>query len=231
MDNKINAPTFSAKTKMSEIITSSSLLSIIERLNIKLGFGEASINEICRRNNLSTELFLKICKVYAVETFVPGIENLTREDIPEIIGYLQRTHKYWTESFFPNLHSNIHTMLDSCDGTSKRMLNKFYDDYDEEIKKHLDYEENTVFPYILSLIDSKQKNANTYRIKDFEENHSNIEEKLQDLKNIVIKYLPESASQQSRINVLNEIFKIEDDLNKHSIIENKILIPLVSKFE
>ena len=39
MDNKINAPTFSAKTKMSEIITSSSLLSIIERLNIKLGFG------------------------------------------------------------------------------------------------------------------------------------------------------------------------------------------------
>ena len=88
-----------------------------------------------------------------------------------------------------------------------------------------------MFPYILSLIDSKQKNANSYRIKDFEENHSNIEEKLQDLKNIVIKYLPESASQQSRINVLNEIFKIEDDLNKHSIIENKILIPLVSKFE
>ncbi|MBQ5424541.1 MAG: hemerythrin domain-containing protein, partial [Bacteroidales bacterium] len=65
----------------------------------------------------------------------------------------------------------------------------------------------------------------------FEENHSNIEEKLHDLKNIVIKYLPENASQQSRINVLNEIFKIENDLNKHSVIENKILIPLVSKYE
>lgn len=226
-----NAPIFSARTKMSEIITDSALLSIIERLNIKLGFGEASIDEICHRHGLSTELFLMICKVYSLEEFNPEIDRLTRDDIPKLIGYLQRTHQYWTKSFFPNLHSNIHTMLESCDETSKKMLNKFYDDYDEEIQKHLDYEENTVFPYVLSLVNEEQKKAFEFRIRDFEENHSNIEEKLQDLKNIVIKYLPDSATQQSRINVLNEIFKIENDLCKHSVIENKILIPLVSKYE
>ena len=226
-----NAPIFSARTKMSEIITDSSLLSIIERLNIKLGFGEASIDEICHRHGLSTELFLMICKVYSLENFKPEINHLTRDDIPKLIGYLQRTHQYWIESFFPNLHSNIHTMLESCDETSKKMLNKFYDDYDEEIQKHLDYEENTVFPYILSLGNVEHKKTCEFRIRDFEENHSNIEEKLHDLKNIVIKYLPDNAPQQSRINVLNEIFKIENDLCKHSVIENRILIPLVSKYE
>lgn len=224
-----NAPIFSARTKMSEIITDSALLSIIERLNIKLGFGEASIDEICHRHGLSTELFLMICKVYSLEEFNPEIDRLTRDDIPKLIGYLQRTHQYWTKSFFPNLHTNIHTMLESCDERSAKILNKFYDDYDDEVQKHLDYEENTVFPYINSL--GSGNNSNKFRIKDFEENHSNIEEKLHDLKNIVIKYLPENASQQSRINVLNEIFKIENDLNKHSVIENKILIPLVSKYE
>ena len=216
---------------MADIITDYSLLSIIERLNISLGFGEASIDQICRKHNLSTELFLKICKVYALDTFEPDIENLTCDDIPKLIGYLQRTHQYWTESFFPNLHLNIHAMLESCDETNKKMLNKFYDDYDEEIQKHLDYEENTVFPYILSMGKEGQKGRGKFRIKDFEENHSNIEEKLHDLKNIVIKYLPDSATQQSRINVLNEIFKIENDLCKHSVIENRILIPLVSKYE
>lgn len=224
-----NAPIFSAKTKMAEIITDYSLLTIIDRLNIKLGFGDASIGEICHRHNLSTELFLMICRVYAIDGFVPEIDNLTNSDIPKLIGYLQRTHKYWIESFFPNLHTNIHTMLESCDERSAKILNKFYDDYDDEIQKHLDYEENTVFPYINSL--GSGNKGNKFRIKDFEENHSNIEEKLHDLKNIVIKYLPENASQQSRINVLNEIFKIENDLNKHSVIENKILIPLVSKYE
>jgi regulator of cell morphogenesis and NO signaling len=221
--------TFTAKTKMAEIITDYSLLTIIDRLNIKLGFGEASIDEICRRHNLSTDLFLMICRVYAIDGFSPEIGNLTNSDIPKLIGYLQRTHKYWIESFFPNLHTNIHTMLESCDERSAKILNKFYDDYDEEVQKHLDYEENTVFPYITSLVSGNKNDR--FRIKDFEKNHSNIEEKLHDLKNIVIKYLPESASQQSRINVLNEIFKIENDLNKHSIIENKILIPLVSKYE
>jgi len=229
MENRSNTPTFTAKTKMAEIITDYSLLTIIDRLNIKLGFGDASIDEICRKHSLSTDLFLMICRVYAIDGFVPEIGNLTNSDIPKLIGYLQRTHKYWTESFFPNLHSNIHTMLESCDERSAKILNKFYDDYDDEVQKHLDYEENTVFPYINSLVSGNK--GNKFRIKDFEENHSNIEEKLHDLKNIVIKYLPENASQQSRINVLNEIFKIENDLNKHSVIENKILIPLVSKYE
>ena len=226
-----SASTFTAKTKMAEIITDYSLLTIIDRLNIKLGFGDASIDEICHRHNLSTDLFLMICRVYSIDGFMPDINGLTNRDIPKLIGYLQRTHKYWIESFFPNLHTNIHTMLESCDERSAKILNKFYDDYDDEVQKHLDYEENTVFPYIMSLGEDKKNIANKFRIKDFEENHSNIEEKLHDLKNIVIKYLPENASQLSRINVLNEIFKIENDLNKHSIIENKILIPLVSKYE
>lgn len=226
-----SASTFTAKTKMAEIITDYSLLTIIDRLNIKLGFGDASIDEICHRHNLSTDLFLMICRVYSIDGFMPDINGLTNSDIPKLIGYLQRTHKYWIESFFPNLHTNIHTMLESCDERSAKILNKFYDDYDDEVQKHLDYEENTVFPYIMSLGEGKKNIANKFRIKDFEENHSNIEEKLHDLKNIVIKYLPENASQLSRINVLNEIFKIENDLNKHSIIENKILIPLVSKYE
>ena len=226
-----NRTIFTSKTKMAEIITDYSLLTIIDRLNIKLGFGDASIDEICRRHNLSTDLFLMICRVYAIDVFAPDISNLTNGDIPKLIGYLQRTHKYWIESFFPNLHTNIHTMLESCDERSAKILNKFYDDYDDEIQKHLDYEENTVFPYIISLGEGKKDVSNKFCIKDFEENHSNIEEKLHDLKNIVIKYLPENASQQSRINVLNEIFKIENDLCKHSVIENKILIPLVSKYE
>ena len=46
-----------------------------------------------------------------------------------------------------------------------------------------------------------------------------------------MKYLPEAYVSQARIDVLNDIFKIEEDLNKHTVIENLLLIPLVSKIE
>ena len=168
---------YSARMKIADIITDSKILSVLERLNINLGFGEATIEEICNKYHLSTNLFLMICNIYSFDDFTPNIDGLTQNDIPKIVGYLQKSHDYWLNSCFPQLHKNIHTMLDSCDEVNKKVLNKFYDDYDVEVKKHLDYEENTVFPYILSL----GKEKGTFRIKDFEENHSDLDEKLGDL--------------------------------------------------
>ncbi len=221
---------FLPRMKMADIITNSAVLSIIERLDINFGFGEACIDEICKRYEMSTDLFIMICRVYTNDNFTPDTSCLAKSDIPKIIGYLQRTHNYWLSNCLPHLHNNIHAMLDTCDSTSKKILNKFYDDYDEEIRKHLDYEEKVVFPYVLSL-ENSQNTESEYRIRNFKENHSDIYEKLLDLKNIVIKYLPENENRQARIEVLNDIFKIDKDIRHHSIIEDKILIPLVSKFE
>ena len=52
---------YSGNMKAADLISADwTLLSIFERLDIKLGFGEASIAELCTRYNLSTELFLMI---------------------------------------------------------------------------------------------------------------------------------------------------------------------------
>ena len=58
-----------------------------------------------------------------------------------------------------------------------------------------------------------------------------MEEKINDLKNIIIKYLPGSYTSHIRMQVLYEIFKIENDLHKHAMVENKLLIPIVAKLE
>jgi regulator of cell morphogenesis and NO signaling len=86
-----------------------------------------------------------------------------------------------------------------------------------------------VFPYIESLLDGSSEAV--YKISNFEDNHTNVEEKLNDLKNIIIKYLPGTYTSNIRMKVLNEIFKIESDLRKHTLVENRLLIPLVTKLE
>ena len=73
--------------------------------------------------------------------------------------------------------------------------------------------------------------ATDFRISKFEDNHSNIGEKLNDLKNIIIKYLPEEYSSPLRFEILKDIYDIENDLRKHSLIENKLLVSLVQKIE
>lgn len=226
---QISSITYSTQMKMADLITDSDQLSILERFNFRLGFGEATVEEICKRYETSPSLFITICNIYSFDSYTPNFENLTKNDIPKIILYLQKTHEDWFTQSFPHLHANVHRMLESCDPTNQKILNNFFDDYDAEVQKHLKYEEKTVFPYILSL--PKQSASTKFRIKDFKKNHSNIEEKLADLKSIIIKYLPENYSSSARIDVLNDIFKIQNDLAKHTLIENKLLIPLVSKFE
>lgn len=221
----------SARMKMAEIITDPGILSIIERMNIKLGFGEASIEEICKRYGLSTNLFLMICNMYLSDTYEPDTETLTINDIPKIIGYLQKSHAYWIDSSFPKLHEDVHKMLDICDDLNKKILNKFYDDYDAEFKKHLDIEENQVFPYILALYEHKTDNKTVFKFDQIELYHNENNGALNDLKNIIIKYLPEKYTSTDRSEVLYDIFRLETDLKKHTMIENRILIPLVSKLK
>ena len=70
-----------------------------------------------------------------------------------------------------------------------------------------------------------------YNRANFEESHTNVSEKFNDLKNIIIKYLPDSYTSEIRATVLREIFRIESDLRKHATVENRLLIPLVAKLE
>lgn len=207
------------------------LLFILQRLNIKLGFGDATIEEVCHMNNMSIDLFLIIANVYSFEKYVPNIDLLGAKDIPALIAYLRASHKHYSEKLFPHLHAQIHLLVKDFDKVNKKVINKFYDKYDAEVANHFAYEEEQVFPYIESLIGTGKERNTEYSIETFEENHSNIDEKLNDLKSIVIKYIPEELSCPVRYEVVYNIYKIERDLNKHSLIEDKLLIPLVSKLE
>lgn len=206
-------------------------VSVLERLDIRLGFADADVDEVCRKYGLSASLFLMICNTCSFEDYHPDISGLSESDIPGIISYLRAAHRYYTGSFFPGLHKNIHLMLQDYDEVNKAVLNQFFDSYEAEVIRHFNYEEEVVFPYIENLLSDRRSCDDSYNMETFERNHSNIDEKLQDLKNIVIKYIPEAYSAPVRFEVLNSIFQIERDLRKHTMVENKILIPLVSAFE
>ena len=218
--------------KMADLVASDiSLLSILQRLEIKLGFGEATVAEVCAQHNISAELFLMICNIYSFRDYEPQIETLTGEDIRSITMYLRASHRYYRTICFPALHDNIHRMVKELDEISRRLIDKFYDDYDSEVNNHFQYEEEVVFPYIERLLNNSGSGNSEYSISLFGHSHGNVNEKLNDLSNIIIKYLNGEYASQLRFEILAEINSIGNDLLKHSDIENKLLVPLVEKIE
>ena len=218
--------------KMADLVASDmSLLSILQRLDITLGFGEATVAEVCVQHNISADLLLMICNIYSFRDYHPQIETLTDDDIRSITTYLRASHRFYSTICFPALHNNIHRMVKELDEVSRRLIDKFFDDYDNEVNSHFKYEEEVVFPYIDSLLGNGLNGNKEYNIALFEHNHGNINEKLNDLGNIIIKYLNKDYTSQLRYEILGEIHYISNDLMKHSDIENKLLVPLVEKIE
>ena len=226
----INESVFSPEMKLGEMIdVNYRLLSILSRLDVRLGFGEMSVEEMCRRRNMSPELFLMICRVYTFDDYVPSCADFGREELRHIIDYLKMSHRYYSEYVIPRLCNEIDDTVASCDVLHGKVLKRFFDDYRGEVANHFDYEEKTVFPYVEALLNGERPAG--YSIESFEDNHSDIDEKLSDMKSIIMKYLPENSLAGQRNEVLFEIYRFEEDLKCHTLIENRMLIPLVAKIE
>jgi regulator of cell morphogenesis and NO signaling len=222
---------FSGKQKLAELIHANyRLLLVLSRFNIGLGFGDKTVDEVCRRCGIAPDLFLMVCNVFTFDAYAPG-ENAVRSiDIDGLIAYLSRSHQDYRELRVPTIKEQLHRLAECYHSRDARLVTSFFDGYATEIEKHLEYEESIVFPYTRELRHGTKTSA-LYNIKQFEKNHGNIEEKLHDLKNIIIKYLPDQGEEELRDNILFNLFWLEEDLNKHTRLEERILIPLVQRLE
>ena len=221
---------FTPKMKMAELLESNPLLmGVMLRMGLGFGFGEDSVEEVCKHRGVNTDTFLLICNVYTIDGYLPSNETIKKVDIKDIVNYLHQSHSYYTGEILTELEAAIGKMTEHCDAARKKIIQGFFVAYKGEMYKHFQSEENTVFPYVMALL--KHQDDEDFSIEQFEENHTNIDEKLGDLQNIVMKYMPADGDNMLIYNVLAILFTLQKDLENHTSIEDNILVPAVNKLE
>ncbi len=218
--------------KMSDLITSHyKMLFVMSRFGIPLGFGDKTIKEVCGENNIDVTTFLVIVGILLENTNYRDIDS-KKISLQEIITYLKNSHDYFLNFRLPDIREKLYNILKQDKNELSNELSNaiifYFDEYIAEVKKHMEYENTMVFPYIESLINkSKIKN---YNINIFARQHNHVEERMTEFKNIIIKYYP--AKSTNKINsVLFDIFVCEEDLFSHICIEDRLLVPIVQTLE
>ena len=222
---------FSKDTKFAELLTDDRrLLQLLPRFGIGLGFGDRNVDQVCQMNQVNTDLFLMICEIYSYNNYKPGQNELQHIDMGDLLSYLKASHQYYLDERFPHIEEHLQRIIKACGQKYGPMLSHFYDEYKQEVMRHIKYyEEEVVFPYIEALLNGKR--TDSYKIDEFEHNHTNIQDTLDDMMNILLKYLPGDILPKERIEISYDIMELSDDLNRHSIIEERILIPNVESLE
>lgn len=226
----MNKILYSGKMKLADLISGNyNLILMLPRFGIPLGFGDKSVAEVCAKYNVPVDFFLLICNVYSFDFYIPGKKEVAATDMRLLIPYLRASHHYYLNERLPHIEQHLSRIADHIEGKYGNVLKRFFAGYKNEVSEHFMYEEERVFPYIETLVSGGSHGA--YRIPDFKKTHSDIGDKLNDLMQIIFKYLPGNVSQQESIGVVFDIFELSSDLKKHALIEEKALVPYVKLIE
>ena len=221
---------FTENTKMAELVISNpTLMLTLSRFGIELGFGDQNVKEVCEKAKVSPSFFLLICNLYSNPEFIPTKDDIKSVDANAILSYLSESHKYYLKERLPHIESHLKRIVEACPARFGNTINRFFNEYKDEVESHFKYEEEIVFPYIKSLCNNAL--TSNFSIREFESNHSNIEDKLNDLMNILIKYLPANIFPKERIEISLDIMEVTSDLSCHTLVEERVLVPFVEMME
>ena len=222
-----NHKMYEADDKMISIIADNyDTLQSLGRFGINLGFGDKTVREVCEHQQVDTYTFLAV-----VNFTINGSREFDQEllSIPTLLHYLKASHDYYLNFQLPFIHKQLVDALDVNDSLAKLII-KLYDEYAQEIHLHMEYEEQTVFPYVDHLLNN-QVDEN-YDIGTFSKNHSKIDVKLRELKNIILKYLPSDMRHNNQLTAtLYNLYINEEWLLNHAMVEDFLFIPAISYLE
>ena len=223
-----NQKMYEADDKMISLIRDNyDLLQSLGSFGINLGFGDKTVRETCEDNNVDTYTFLAVVN-YTINGY-GEFDADTQLSVPTLLQYLEACHAYFLEFQLPYIRRELAESLNENDSLGRLIL-KFYDEYAHEIKRHMQYEQKTLFPYVKSLIDGHP--ANDYNVETFSKHHGATDKKLRELKLLIIKYLPQDGLHNNQLTAtLHDIYENEVWLRQHAEVEDHIFVPAIRRLE
>ncbi|SCM56602.1 hemerythrin domain-containing protein [Petrimonas mucosa] len=201
------------------------LLLVMQHFDIDFRVGDLTVSQLCQEKGISERLFISIANLY--NGFKPKENPIDSiDDVEQIVRFLKNSHNYYRNDKYPQISAYIKQLQENHPEKELKLLEQFFNEYFAEVIDHLDYEDNIAFPYFIEFSVKRDNPQNTsYSALEYSEHHSDIELKIRDIKNLLLKYVTIEDDLGLRRKLLFALYELEYDLYVHSLIEETILIP------
>ena len=223
-----NVKMYEAGDKMITLIKDNySVLQALGSFGINLGFGDKTVSETCQMNGVDTYTFLAV--VNAQLNDITTYEDDEQINVPTLLHYLKASHTYYLDFQLPFIRRELQESISENDALGMLIM-KLYEEYAQEIRRHMKYEEKTLFPYVESLLEGHP--MNDYNVETFSKHHEQTDKKLRELKLMIIKYLPADAHRNNQLTAtLYDIYNNEEWFRQHAEVEDHIFTPAIKRLE
>ena len=132
---------FNANSKLASVIHKNhSLLPVINRLGVRLGFGDKTIRNVCEEQGIDLNFFVETINVFHYEAYFPE-KRLLDFPVSMVINYLIKTHQYYKDFLIPESDRLIELFLSSSSENSadNQLVRKFHARFKEEFVIHINF--------------------------------------------------------------------------------------------
>ena len=140
-----NLQKYKPTDKMIDLISDNySLLQLMSRFGLSLGFGDKTVKEVCELNGVDCRTFLIVVN-FMSEGFSRMDGSSEDISIPALIDYLRQAHIYFLDFSLPAIRRKLIEAIDCSQDDVAFLILKFFDEYTREVRKHMEYENEVVF--------------------------------------------------------------------------------------
>ncbi len=174
-----------------------------------------------------------------------GLTEFPKELIQEIaiqdlLGSLKKSHGIYLNTKLPEIEQSIYNLYSKQANSDNvlLMLCGFFISYQKKLLAHIQYEEVFLFPYIQSLLELQKTGTpidrerfGNFTLKQFFENHSNLEEDLNGVRNKITENIEGLKTPLAFRIFLTQLEHFEKDLAVHAALEDEVLLPRLVELE
>lgn len=201
------------------------LFQMLSRFGIPLGFGEKNVREVCKESNVDVTTFLAVANYVKVGPEVASY-YVDKVSAAALTDYLKRTHSYFLDFQLPDIRRRLVSSINCSDANEVAFLIlQFFDEFMRDVRHHMEAENKKMFRSVDQLLQGGS--ISDTQFLQFAHSNESFNHKLQELKNLIIKYYKGDGPNELLNTVLFDLFNCEEDLQLHRGVENDLFLPAV----
>lgn len=223
------------------ISQNNSLTPILDLFGVGKGHYYKTIDEVGVELSIDPDFMLTIFKAFD-QSCKPDKKLLMKFPLGTILDYLKKTHRYYLEYKIPEMELFLNDIIHKSNQNSSLLvtLDKFFHLYKKKLIAHIKSEEDDLFPYIESIIEQlsgdfsyekSKKILAKITLQHFEASHNNLEVDLVLMREMTMKNSVKHSNSISSSIFLDHLNLFENELHRHSIIEDAVLVPKAQQLE
>lgn len=214
-------------SKLSEIIfLDPSTITVLDRFGITLGVGDARICDVCKQHDIDMHFLTTILNTFINESYFPQAALLSFSS-SKLIKYLNMTYDHYEKNMIPNIERHFAFLIGKSQSQNSNLviMRQFFEEVKNELLQQIDYDRKNWFPTIAI---NEVKSIGKWPLSTNDEQHTNdpIEEKIDDLINMLVVHLKGPYDHNLGYAVILAIFALKKDIKQNNRIRNRILMPI-----